>query len=273
MSEAIWCYPSPLKPLQPLLEIYSFVTNLLTHRSSVDCGHGGSFGKLGSWLPLLAQHLILLVKNEQINCMQCCVDTHLFGFQRGLVPYCFEFGNRWGMFFQVINRKKVAKDGRISKQSCIQVRSYCVINAVDDATINLLVPNFILVAGSVSPEGAVSGSLLGTWINSFGTKRPTLPYQSVLVMDSNQLISQLTMGLSESIKDQWKEIKICWKMYLMQVALFKSLLPVLVCHDHIWIILQVGWSCCYTMRSGFRLAQQHIVHWCGRRQRWVGYVW
>ena len=208
MSEAIWCYPSPLKPLRPLLKICSFVTRLLTRRVSVDCGHGGSFGKPGSRLPLLAQHLILLVENEQINCMQCCVDTHLFGFRRGLVPYCFEFGNCRGMFFQVIDRKKVAKDGRVSKQSYIQVRSYRAVNAVDDATINLLVPNFVLVADPASPEGAVSGSLLGTWTDGFGIERPTLPYQSVLVMDSNRLIPQLTMGLSESVKDR-KEIKIC----------------------------------------------------------------
>jgi len=208
MSEAIWCYPSPLKPLRPLLEICSFVTRLLTRRVSVDCGHGGSFGKPGSRLPLLAQHLVLLVENEQINCMQCCVDTHLFGFRRGLVPYRFEFGNCRGMFFQVIDRKKVAKDGRVSKQSYIQVRSYRAVNAVDDATINLLVPNFVLVADPASPEGAVSGSLLGTWTDGFGIERPTLPYQSVLVMDSNRLIPQLTMGLSESVKDR-KEIKIC----------------------------------------------------------------
>jgi len=55
------------------------------------------------------------------------------------------------------------------------VRSYRADNAVDDATINLLVPNFVLVADSTSPEGAISGLLLGTWVDGFGIERPALP--------------------------------------------------------------------------------------------------
>ena len=56
----------------------------------------------------------------------------------------------------------------------IQVRSYRADNVVADVTINL--PDFVfLVANSVSSEGVVVGSLLGTWIDGPGIERPALP--------------------------------------------------------------------------------------------------
>jgi hypothetical protein len=82
------------------------------------------------------------------------------------------------MFFQVINRKKVAKDECVIVSSVnnwlnIRVRSYRADNAVDDATI--ILPDFVLlVADSASPEGVVPGSLLGTWSDGFGIERPAL---------------------------------------------------------------------------------------------------
>ena len=52
-------------------------------------------------------------------------------------------------------------------------KSYRADNAVDEATINL--PDFLLViADSVSPEGAFCGSSSGTWTDGFRIERPAL---------------------------------------------------------------------------------------------------
>jgi len=53
------------------------------------------------------------------------------------------------------------------------MKSYCTVNAVDEATINF--PGFVLAAAdSASPEGVFTGSSSGTWIDGFRIERPAL---------------------------------------------------------------------------------------------------
>jgi hypothetical protein len=51
------------------------------------------------------------------NHMRSSVDTHLFGFRRGLVPYRFEFGNCQTVFFEVINCEEVTSAGCVNEKS------------------------------------------------------------------------------------------------------------------------------------------------------------
>jgi hypothetical protein len=60
-------------------------------------------------MPLSVPYSMLRIsggKDEHINHMQYTV-THLFGFRRGLVPDCFEFGNHCSVFLEVIDHEEV----------------------------------------------------------------------------------------------------------------------------------------------------------------------
>ena len=94
--------------------------------------------------------------------------THL-GFQGNIIPYLLEFRFYHQVFFKVIDCKKIARD----KVNPIIMTTYCAVNAIDEATINL--PGFVLAAvDSALPEGAFPGSSSGTWINGFHIERLAL---------------------------------------------------------------------------------------------------
>ena len=85
--------------------------------------------------------------------------TYLLGFGGDGVPYLLEFlFCRRRVFFEVVNRKKVARQVCQEAISVIKHsrKAYCTDNAVDEASINL--SDFLLVvADSVSPEGVFRG--------------------------------------------------------------------------------------------------------------------
>jgi hypothetical protein len=56
------------------------------------------------------------------------LDTHLFGFRRGLVPYHFEFGNRRSVFLEVIKHEKVSGVGALVVTTTVT----CIIVSINE---------------------------------------------------------------------------------------------------------------------------------------------
>jgi hypothetical protein len=70
---------------------------------------GGSKTR-GCFLILTQRFVFLAEKLAQKShtILHRTIDTHLFGFRRGLIPYRFEFGNCWTVLFEVIDCEEVA---------------------------------------------------------------------------------------------------------------------------------------------------------------------
>jgi hypothetical protein len=49
------------------------------------------------------------------------IDTHLFDFRRGLVPYRFEFGNRWTVLLEVIDREEVTSTRCVNENGVLRL--------------------------------------------------------------------------------------------------------------------------------------------------------
>lgn len=115
--------------------------------------------------------------------------TYLFGIRGDAVPYSFEFGSCQSVVFEIVESKKISREGTC--QCAIEVKkenSYRADRIVDDATMSF--PAFELRGTEVGPsEGMVpssGSSTVGTSNDGFRIVRSALPFQLVTDLDMDK---------------------------------------------------------------------------------------